>query len=349
MIRGVYFVFIFLVAAGAYAQQSCIQLLNRAEDLYTEGRLLDIYGLLKNCLETRGAFTEGERIRAYKLLTKVYVFTDNEAASEVELIALLSADPVHELQKEDPNELRVLMAKFRTWPIYRIEVKLGANSSVISRYKRASTFTQEEGEKEYDLISISFHGGVDITRHWKKGIEFGTGFQARRSQYSLTSSLKETSFITSITNSQITFSVPVFTRYNLNYDQREGLMPYVFLGASLDYLFKARYKEASRIGGTAFTVRPEDLNLKRHDQVNEINYSLFGGVGLKIHSKKGNFFFAEVRFDKGLLLYNKPENRYNNSAIYGDLQYVEDDLFLNILSINVGYIRSVFKPKKLIK
>ena len=59
--------------------------------------------------------------------------------------------------------------------------------------------------------------------------------------------------------------------------------------------------------------------------------------------------FAEARFDRSLKLYNVPEERYSNPTISGDLLFVEDDLFLNFVSVNVGFIYSVFKPEKLTK
>lgn len=353
MTRGLYFVCISLLAFGSYAQQSCSQLLNRAEDLYTVGKLLDIPGLISTCLETEGSFSEAEKIRAHKLLTKVYIFTDNEAAAENELVELLHADPVHELQGEDPSELRVLMAKFRTWPIYRLEVRLGGNTNVKQVNQSFSAFTTtKDDEKLYaSSFGLGIQAEVDITRYLDKGIEVGAGFQYRQSSYNvnLVPGTLEGIFNTDVTNSQTMFRLPIFARYNRNYDNRDGLIPYAFLGVSLDYIFKAKYTDASRNGGTAFTLDSKDGNLKKFDQVNNINYSLFGGIGTKINLKKGNFAFVEARFDKSLKLYNVPDERYSNSAINGDLLYVEDDLFLNFVSVNVGFIYSVFKPEKLVK
>lgn len=355
MIRGLYFAFIFLLAGFSYAQQSCSQLLNRAEDLYSEGRLLEIPGLISGCLETEGAFTEGEQVRARKLLTKVYVFTDNEAAAEAELVELLHVDPVHELQREDPSELRVMMAKFRTWPVYRIEVRGGVNTNVKSVHQGFSAFNETSGgaiakEKNYnETVVLGWQLGVDVTRYLDRGIEVGAGFQYRQSGYAVNSAPDNFEFVTDIENSQTTLRLPIFARYNHNYDSRIGLVPYGFLGASFDYILKAKYTDASRSGGTSFTLVSEDASLRKFDQVNNVNYSLFVGAGAKIRLKKGNFAFAEVRFDKSLRLYNVPEERYANPSINGDLLYVEDDLYLNFVSINFGYIQSIFKPEKLIK
>ena len=352
MTRGLYFVFTSLIVGFGYAQQSCSQLLNHAEDLYTDGKLLDIPGLISTCVENPDGYTEAEQIRAHKLLTKVYIFTDNEAAAEDELVRLLTVDPVHEIQREDSGELRVLMGKFRTWPIFRLEIRVGGNTNVKSVLQEFTAVSPNMEDKKYaESVGLGIQAEMDITRYWDIGIEYGAGFQFRSSSYNVTSrpaSLEEV-FETDITNSQTMFRLPVFVRYNRNYDSRTGLVPYAFLGASLDYISSAKYTNAGRSGGTAFSLGSSDGDLKNFDQVNEINYSLFGGVGAKFRLKKGNFFFAEARFDKSLKIYNVPAERYSNPVINGDLLYVEDDLYLNFVSLNAGFIFSVYKPEKLTK
>ena len=354
MIRGIIFSAAILVGGLLHAQQSCSQKLERAEDLYDQGKLLEIDALISGCLSDEG-FSEAEAVRARKLLTKVAIFTDNEPKAEEEFVELLRLDPVHILQPEDPSELRVLRSKFRTWPVYRLEFKGGANLSMVGVKQEYSTFTSDAREKDYgDPIGLGFQVEVDITRHIKNGIEVGAGVQYRISKYTIKSEPEGTFdglFLSNITNSQTMIRMPIFGRYNFNYSYlgERPLTPFVFAGFSVDYLLKANYSDASRSGGTSVAISRDDGNLKTFDQVNNLNFSILAGLGAKWTMKKGNFVFAEVRYDKSLGLYNVPENRYSNQKIYGDLQFVEDDVLLNFLSINVGIIKSVFKPEKLSK
>lgn len=352
MIRGYAFAVLTLLSGYVYAQQSCSQRLIRAEDLYDQGRLLEIEEVLGDCFsQEEGGFTEAEAIRARKLLTKVAIFIDNEAKAEKELVELLYLDPVHQLQPEDPNEMRVLLDKFRTWPVYRLEFKGGGNLSMQGIPQEYAT---SGAKKDYPL-SMGFQLEANITKHWKEGIELGTGIQYRISQYKVESvfpdAFGDDLFITSITNSQTTLRLPIFARYNFNYTYKgeEKTTPYIFAGMTVDYLLSAKYAEASRSGGTSVSVTGPDADLIAFNQVNELNFSVFGGFGMKIAGKKGNYFFGEVRYDKSLGLYNVPEERFSNPKIWGDLRYVEDDVFLNFVSINVGYIKSIFKPEKLTK
>jgi len=346
MIRGLSFTFLFLLTTYAFAQ-SCTQRLNRAEDLFDAGKLLEIEGLISVCLE-ENEFSEAEEIRARKLLTKVAIFTDDEPKAEKELINLLTLDPIHELQPEDPNELRVLMSQFRTWPIFRLEVRVGGNLALTGVSQEYSAFTSSGSEKSYGT-SLGGQIEFDITRHLSQGIEVGVGLQGRISNYSVESLPDDGAvFQTNITNSQTTLRLPVFGRYNINYFGKKGPIPYIFAGVSVDYLLRTEYTEASRGGGTAFTLNGDDANLKNFDQVNDLNFSLFAGAGMKLRwGNKGDFVFLEGRFDKGLKLYNVPEERYSNDRVVSDLQYVEDDVFLDFFSINIGYVKSIFKPEKI--
>ncbi len=360
MIRGLSFVLILLVA-GYAAAQSCTQRLNRAEDLFDAGRLLEVEVLISKCISD-GSFSEGELVRARKLLTKVAIFTDNEPKAEEELVNLLIIDPVHELQPEDPSEMTVLMNKFRTWPIYRIEVYAGGNMAFTGMAQSYSAFTSDASEKEYGK-DLGFVFGARITKHLRyfvTGLEVGAGFEYRATGYSVVSSPRggdldlaptdRNPFETNLTNSQVALRLPLFARYNFNYGVNAKFTPYVFAGVTVDYYLAAEYSEASRSGGTSVTISDSpDNDLKAFNQINDLNTSLILGGGAKFRAGKGNFFFVEARFDKGLALYNVPEERYANQKINGDLMFVEDDVFLNFIGINFGYVKSIFKPEKLTK
>lgn len=357
MVRGLSFVLILLSAIVSTAQvrKSCTLILNEAEDLYSAGRLLEIetQGFL-DCLNN-GGFTDGEEIRARKLLTKVAIFTDNEPKAEQELVELLTIDPVHQLVSEDPQELAVLKSKFRTWPVYRFEFYVGGNFSFTTVAQEFETLSTNY-TKDY-VNTLGVQGGVRMTKHLKDfvtGLEVGAGFEWRSSGYTVDArfgpDVNNPYYQTNIINSQTMIRLPVLARYNVNYTINGKFIPYGFIGASMDYIATARYSDASRTGGTSFTLDSNDADLKSLGQVNDFGVSIFAGGGFKFGgAKKGNFFFLEARFDKSIFLYNVPDERYSNDKIYGDLQYVEDDVYVDMLSAQFGYIWSIFKPEKLSK
>ena len=364
MHRGSSFVILLFLMSYSFGQ-SCSLILNEAEDKYEDGLLLEIEtNSFLDCLNT-GSFTDAEEIRARKLLTKMAIFTDDQPRAEQELIELLTIDPVHELiLGEDPKELAILLDQFRTWPVYRFEFYAGINLSLVTRAQEFSTLTT--GYQKKYIPTLGFQGGVRITKHLRnfiQGLELGAGLEGRATSYTVTTSAGGTithtqsgetftetytvPFKSDIVNSQQMIRMPLFVRANMNYSIKGNFIPYGFLGMSLDYLSTAKYSSASRSGGTTFTLS-DDNNLKEYRQVNNFGVSLIGGIGAKVGgAKRGNFFFGELRFDKSIFLYNVPDERYSNPRVVGDLQFVEDDLYLDIISAQLGYIWSIFKPEKL--
>lgn len=355
-----------LVSACVYGQ-TCTQRLNQAEDDYEAGRLLGIPNQLMDCLIT-GQFTKEEEIRAKKLLTLVYIFTDQEAKAESAMIDLLKADPEHRLNPQvDPTELFYLYNQFRTKPIFRVSFKGGVNFSkpkVIRSYGTYNTGLYEsfyngktpDGKTSYKIndsttvsalsgLGIGVYGEILLEREIGNGLELALGPQVRFSAYHVDSYLNQADVNTTVTNNQVYIRAPMLLRYTLWSDDRDRKwLPYVYGGVSLDRLISAKYTEGSRRGGTSYTTTSGDL-IKAH-QVNLWNYSLFCGIGAKIRMKT-HFITLEARYDNSRMNYIKGSNRWSNPESTFNLGYVESDLKLNFLSFSVGYTRSIYKPKKL--
>ena len=347
-----------IITAYSTHAQSCTQKLVQAERDYEGGRLANIPDLIGECFrnEKGGGFSKEERIRAHRLLTLVYIFTDNEPAADKSLINLLKADPEHLLdERVDPAELVILYKKFQTKPIFRIGFRAGANGSFINVLDRFTTananatvenkFYNGTGEGD-GTAGIGFWGELTYERHLRKGFEIVGGLQIRRSKYDVDSFGNDRqNFNSTVRNAQTYLRLPVYLRFTHRYNRRNGVKPYAILGASVDYLVSAKYTEASRRGGTPFTLSGND-DLKAFDQVNDINYSLTAGLGVKLPVKT-HFLTFEVRYDKSLLNYINAENRFANQSIAFDLAHVEDNLTLDFLSISAGYTLSIYHPKRL--
>lgn len=359
-------VFFFIVISVVAYGQSCTQRLVQAERDYEAGRLANIPTLIGDCFgKDKGTnFSKEERIRAYRLLTLVYIFIDDEPDAELSLINLLKADPEHLLDEStDPAELFFLYRQFQVGPIFRIGIRGGVNLSLPNVAQTFTTsnsgvankfYNGDEGDGDITDLSgsqfpIGFWGEVTYEKHLGLGFEIVGGVQARFSRYDVDNFFNDaTTFNNNISNNQFYGRLPVYARYTYNYRRRTGPKPYVFLGGSADYLVSATYTNASRRGGTPFTLTTgagSGDDLKEFDQVNEWNFSLTGGVGVKLPVKT-HFFTLELRYDNSLLNYIKSENRYANQKVAFDLGHVEDNLTLNYLSFSIGYIRSIYHPKR---
>lgn len=335
---------VLILFSSQLAVAQCTQSLNRAEDEYEKGRLLDIPSMLSFCLQRNG-FSKEEKIRAYKLLTKVYIFSDQEKQAEESLINLLRSDPEHQLNNLfDPAELFYLYEKFRVTPIFRIGAKLGVNFSMPNAFDNFSAFSASGDLRKYSS-QLGISGELSIERHIINGLEIGTGLQFSASRFSVDEIFEDTGIVTSINETQTWIKVPVLARYNLFYDdRRKSVLPYAFGGASVNFLVEARFADSERQGGTQRSINGYDL-LEENER-KSINYSLFFGGGVKIRSNKVHFFTVETRYELGLLNYVNSENRYVSNASVNGLAYVPDNLSLNYLSFSLGYTRSIYNPTK---
>ena len=63
---------------------------------------------------------------------------------------------------------------------------------------------------------------------------------------------------------------------------------------------------------------------------------------------KTHFLTFESTFNKALLNYINPDNRWSNNPLSTyDLAFVEDDFSLDMLSFSFGYTYSIYNPQKL--
>lgn len=363
----------FFVSAQTWTQKLLI-----AERDYDAGRLVNIVdnisGGFEKSLGEKG-YTREEKIRALKLITKVYIFMDNESKSDEYMIKLLRADKEHDLDpKVDPAELYDLYRKFRSQPIFRIGLRVGVNKSYPNIINTFGTGNTEIVSKIYNGVGespneASVNGGSGTgffinamaERYLDWGLEVGLGLEFRNSQYSVDnyitygdslqvngiSEIAQFAVLsTMVTHQQSFFRVPLLLRYNFKYDSDNSFVPYIAAGASYDYLLDAKYLEGNRTGGTEYKF-DSDLSLKDLDLIAKNNFSVFACLGLKMRIKT-HFLTLEAKFNKALLNYINPNNRWSNNPLSTyDLAFVEDDFSLDILSFSFGYTYSIYNPQKL--
>lgn len=332
-----------LFAFGANAQNtSCTQNLNSAEDLFEEGNLLDIPRLLNSCFRKSG-FSREETIRAYRLLTLVYIYTDNEALAEQSLINLFKADPEHPLDPNDPAELALLYDKFKSKPIFRVGIKAGLNWTNVNSiqtfgsFNTASTLTAVQ--KAYSAkVGVSLEATFEY--QLTDNLEAIAGLNYSAQSYEVVNSpYAEEIFNVTLTESQTWLKIPIMARYGI---QLGSIKPYVFGGISVDYLLAASMS-GRRQGGQSATIDGQDLiDDKLRSQLHQ---SIIGGVGLKLKSKT-NFVVIEARYSQGLRNIVETSNRLVNQELVFRAGHVDDNFSINNMSISIGYIKSLYKPKK---
>ena len=83
---------IILPRADLYGQDTCAEILTRAEQNYFEGRFDDTISLVKSCL-ARGSLDQSGLVRAYKILAQAYLAKNHPEAAGKIVTTILEIDP----------------------------------------------------------------------------------------------------------------------------------------------------------------------------------------------------------------------------------------------------------------
>lgn len=362
--------FISSVQAQDAENARCIQNLNQAEDRYAAGNLQGIGNLLNGCIAADN-YSKAEKIRAYKLLTLVAIFNDNELLAEENMVNLLKADPEHEYDRIlDPAEFISLYNKFRIQPIFRVGIKVGANLSetnVIASYNTDNGFSDPKAYSQ----ELGIGGEISVEREFFKYFEGVGSIGYHRRSFSWTQDPFgfEGNEVTQQDEAQPSdgaslvqenqnwldgnLAVRAFYRFN-------KLYPYVFGGIGFNYLLSnAEIAERGAVSTGA------NVDLVETGNRNQLNYSAFGGVGLK-YRVGVDFMTLEFRYINGLTDIVDSKNRYpipstfeslenpNNTTVNNQRQdrlfktgVVDDNFGVNSLMISLGFVKSIHSPKKL--
>jgi len=336
-----------IFAFTAHAQlTSCTQTLRLARSTYEQGRLHEIPDLLTRCIAD--GFSQQERVEAYKLLCLSYIYLEEPAKADEAMLNLLRTDPYFEINPStDPAEFIALYRTFRTTPIYRLGVKMGANAS---QPNVASYVAANEGTSKYSS-GISFQGGVmvEVPLNSRLTLDAEANLILKTFKYENKVTYNEIvtgdprNFTINGQENQTWATVPVVLQYRLFENK---FNPYIGLGASFDYLLGATNK-FSRAKEQAASLDEQSISLDGYR--NKINASAVATLGAKM-KVTGGFAFLEVRANYGLTNLNNTDDIY---ALYAKTLstggYVDGIFKMNTLSVTVGYVYNRFNPKKLNK
>lgn len=351
---------------GAHAQQArrgtdaaqCTQNLTRAEDRYRSGILNDIPNLLGGCLRS-GSFSKEETIRAYKLLTLVYIFNDNDKLAEENMVNLLKADPEHKYnQLLDPGEFIFLYNKFRTKPIFRIGVRGSFNISsanVISSYSSNTIDGEVKSYSSQNGFGLDLSVEKEVYKYFEAVASVGyhgKSFSYAQSEYGLEPVSGTSRGPNPVIENQSWLDTNVGIRALFPLDK---FVPYAYAGAVINYLIST--DETATRGA----VSTSGIDLVATGNRNQLNYSMAAGLGIKLRVGV-DFLGFEARYINGLSNLVNVRNRYPRPETYGgqpnpiDINrqdrlfstgVVDDNFGLNSILLSVQYTKSFYNPKKI--
>jgi hypothetical protein len=325
------------------AQSSCTQTLRAARATYDQGRLHDLPALLEGCL--KNGFTEQEKVEAYKLLTLAYIYLEEPTKADEAMLNLLKTDHYFEINKAtDPAEFIALYKTFRTKPIYRIGINLGVNAT---QPNVSAAIKTNNGTNSYGY-RVSFQAGITgeipINDHFTlnpsllyQQKSFSTKGEVSRGTDANGKAVKNT---TTGIEKESWVSLPIGVEYLIKPGRYN---PYIMAGVSTDYLLNSNLS-LQTVQDNAGVVQARTLNLK--PQREKLNISMLMGAGAKMRIF-GGYVTADVRYLYGVKKINSEKTAYANQSLAFDYNWGDSIFKLSSVTVSVGYIQNIFKPKKL--
>lgn len=344
----------------------CEVTLNQAFDEFNAGHFYSISTILAPCMNK---FTKEQRQRANLLLTQTYLLLDNPAEAEKSYLKLLQANPEFTVdESRDPIDVVFLSKKFTADPIFSLQAKIGMNTAPVRVIR--SEFSSGSQSKSDFKLQAGWQVGVGAEWHVYDELSLNleatyvaAGFKGTRTIFPDDNSID----LQEVIDRQNWLLIPV----SIKYSYTEGkYRPYTYLGASFDWLFddKARIvtNNRSNQNGATLEAIAESPTLDFSYRRNKLNRSFFIGSGLKVKFKL-DYLFVDLRYSFGLTNLLNADAQYvdnskttdptNNTSTElqesGDpnyrYAYVDDFFRLDNLSVSVGYIKPLYKPRKLKK
>jgi Outer membrane protein beta-barrel domain len=350
------FALIVCAVSNLFAQSSCEDpeaTLIKATDEFNAGHFYGLSAILKPCLDNK-AFTRDQEVRAYQLLTQTYLIIDDPIGAEQSYLNLLRANPEYVSSPDrDPIDVVYFSKKFTATPIFSWYLNVGGNLTrpSITQYNKINTGTNENYSPR---IGWSLGGGLIYNYNDRITAEVGVNI-VNASFRSYETGIFVHDRLTMIER-QYALQIPLILKYTYI---RKGVSPYIFAGASSNFLLSANQNylfenrtpsyNGNEISGFASQDTERDNNVKFRRSLT--NQAIQLGAGAR-YKYKLDYFFADVRLGIGLnnMVSREKIVEEGNSSFGSDIYtvgYVDDYFKLNQLFITVGYIKPLYKPRKL--
>jgi hypothetical protein len=359
----IFFLTLLLNTTLLLAQDDCEQTLTNALEEFNAGHFYGLSAILKPCIDN--GFTLEQQQRAYLLLTQTYLLIDDPIAAEDSYLKLLKANPEFVTDEaRDAIDVVYLSKKFTASPIFSLYGRVGGNISMARIIRDIDLYDGVNGQqlKEKYKVSPGFQINLGAEWHYNDNLSVTAGAQYMYTSYRHTTTGIFGRDILDFKDKLSWLNIPITIKYDLN----SGLYkPFVYVGYSTNLLIGDKGTITYNNGEPALTSKEEetvnsvtspDLNLRY--KRNFMNNALLVGGGLR--RKIGlNYWFIDARYSFGLKNVVNVKNHYVNNTSSNDYKdsltplilyaQTEDYFRLDNLSISIGYIHPLYKPRKLKK
>jgi hypothetical protein len=334
---------LFLFPFTALAQKDCGKTLQEARNQYDLGMIDEIPKMLAPCMQE--GFTRAQKIEAYKLLILAYLFDDDQFDAEKTMLEFLKKYPEYEIMPNDPVEFIHLFESYRTTSEFSVGIIAGLNLTdprIIEPYSLLNRTTSECTNKMLTGYQVGLATGRYLTKKMMLNIEL----QMAQHHYSFTDidTLTKEDGVDRLDESY-TFeeklkrvSLPVTILYEINDGK---LLYFIRAGASVNYVFSAS-GQPSGINNKQ-PIYGSETDMKNYRKA--FYFAAIAGIGMHYKIPRG-FLAVDLRYSFGINNLVRSEKRYDNTYLYSQFKYLDDDFSLSSISLSLGYYFSFYNPKK---
>lgn len=343
-----------LLLTTAFAQDKCDpeSTLSLATDEFNAGHFYGLEAILKPCLSNK-TFTREQLVRAYQLLTQTYLILENPAAAEESYLNLLKANPEYISNPErDPIDVVYLSKKFTATPIFSWFAHAAGNATLPQVIE--DNEVNVGSNQQYQIKPRwSAGGGIIWNYNDRLTAELGLDFSSNAFGY-----YEDKIFVDdnlTMMETQLSLQMPLSIKYT---HIRQGLSPYAYAGISGSLLLSSN-QSFLLIDRTPGATAGEGLEQSSEFELNNkfrrdaINRAAHIGAGFRWKYRL-DYLFVDVRYSFGLNNIVRNDNLVRDrtdifptsiSALKAG--YVDDYFRLDQAMITVGYIKPIYKPRKL--
>lgn len=331
---------------------NCTQVLRLIRTTYEQGRLHELPGIAEGCLRETGAqvFTKEERKEAYRYLTLSYIYLEEPEKADAMMLQLLNTDHFYQPNAEvDPAEFIALFNKFRTTPLYRLGATIGLNGTLPMIMKNYYVGSESAGHGKYSVsLAVSAYASFekDITDDIVLAPEIGyisRAYNYTNNDINVLDSLapNKSPISQTFAVSQSWLDLNVIGQYKFN--NTVQFQTYAGIGPGVSMLLGSENLPNTLLSN-GFTVTgpvEDDTNC-----YTKFVYSVIVVAGLKY--KIGELYAtANLRYQFGFTNAINEATRTNTEIAYA-YQGAYNDHRISNLTINLGIVYPIFKPKKMI-
>jgi len=326
----------------AYSQD-CGAQLQEANNLYDQGLIEDIPGLLLPCMEE--GFSRSQRIEAYKLLILAYLFDNDQVSAETTMLDFLRKFPEYEILPGDPAEFVYLFESYRTTSVYSIGVSVGFNMTDPRLIEPFSVLDVENTSLQ-NKMQGGFQLGLGLARYVSNNMILNAELLFSSHQYEFSdfysTFVDGADIINNVTYTErlYKFDVPVSVTYEI---LAKKIHYYLRGGVSFSGIIGARGNASRVYARESSPFTSETLSMTEFRK--KILYSAVAGAGIMYKVPRG-MITLDFRANFGLKNIVREKERYNNPELMTKYNYLDDDFSLNVFTLSANYYFSFYTPSK---